>query len=50
MTKDKPHRMQTTGTSSESAKKITQRDKYLYEWNLLALVNIYGRRILRGLK
>ncbi len=26
--------------------KITQRDKYLYEWNLSALVNIYGRRIL----
>jgi hypothetical protein len=50
MIKNKPQRMQATATSSDSAKKITQRDKYLYEWNLLALVNIYGRRILRGLK
>jgi len=50
MAKDKSHRMQATATSSTTARKITQRDKYLYEWNLLALVNIYGRRILRGLK
>ncbi|QPJ64015.1 MAG: hypothetical protein G3M78_00785 [Candidatus Nitrohelix vancouverensis] len=26
--------------------RISKHDKYLYEWNLWALVNIYGIRIL----
>jgi|GEM_PF-4021065 len=31
-----------------SKRKITHWEKYIYEWNLCALVNIYGRKILEG--